>query len=103
MTDHTPSPATDGLREAVEALATCTRGRDGGPCGDCHQLGGHGLSTKDLRAVLAAHPAPPSETSAGPVPCAVQFCSALRTQGLFCDRHAYKNPLPVSSDEETQP
>lgn len=38
--------------DRVEALAICTRGRDGGECGDCRTLGGHGVSAKTIRAAL---------------------------------------------------
>ena len=66
MTDHTPSPATDGLREAIEALAASwSHEAEAGRVGNGHALlvrtyDGH---ARELRAVLAAHPAPPSETA----------------------------------------
>lgn len=60
MTDHTPSLATDGLREAVEALLDEYTRRH-------RYLSQAVLSTTDvltdLRAILAAHPASPSETA----------------------------------------
>lgn len=131
MTDHIPSPATDGLREAIEALAARYE----------HENGGYlwGVA-EDLRAVLAAHPAAPSETATErctcpddefltDAPCRVhdqphawqrdwgierdsavdaQFeadLTAIRAAEQAVDLNApVSGPAPpVSSDEETQP
>lgn len=64
--DHTPSPATDGLREAIEALADGleeTRQNFVDGSGSQRVIDSH---VRQLRAVLNAHPAPPSETIGQP-------------------------------------
>lgn len=66
MSDHNPSPATDGLREAIEAFTEQVEGSG--------RRYGYAVA-HDLRALLAAHPAPladpPPEAAREPGPCGI--------------------------------
>lgn len=63
--DHTPSPATDGLREAIEALAADFRSEIDWSNGRSNYGDNEAWEQAARRVddILAAHPATPSETA----------------------------------------
>lgn len=104
--DHTPNNATDRLREAVEALALRLSSRYARLCtiaqGDWDSMDEGELVEADIlnrtltevRDILAAHPAPPSET------CGWDGCD--QPGSPRCSFHAVVD-IDLDDAEETQP
>lgn len=127
--DHTPSPATDGLREAIatefvdhdeEGWTTDDNDRPvyECQCGDRSPALDHdAIYPEDVEAaagwhrrhladaalrVLAAHPAPPSETATEDVECACESVVARVDYGTGIEYDVDRSSCPVHADDDDE-
>lgn len=113
-----PSPATDGLREAVQALAAdypmlVARYTEWAAVADgegsleeaaCYRAEAavYDREGDRLRAILAAHPAPPSEAATEEVECACESVVGRVDYGTGIEYDVDRSSCPVHADDDDE-